>query len=790
MKCFTILTLSLILILFSSCSQKKQPNELQLWYNAPAAIWDDALPVGNGRLGAMDYGTVYNQHIQFNEESLWAGKKFNSNNPDALKDLAKVRELIFEGKINKAANLGNKSLLGTPPRFRSYQTFGDLFLSFEKKGEYSDYRRELSLNSGISKTTFTIDGVKFTREVFASTPDNIIVVHISADKPGKITTQISLKREKDAKVIAKDNYLLMEGQIIDKTTREEGEGGANMKFAAKLVVLNNGGEVTPKQGTLSVKDADELTLLLTAATDYNLDNLNFDRSINPVKICNDIIAKTKGKAYSKIKSSHIKDHSEIFNRVKFDLGGSELDSIPTDERLLAMKKGSEDPGLITLYYQYGRYLLMGSSRSPGKLPANLQGVWNNHIKAPWNSDYHTNINLQMNYWPAEMCNLHEATIPLVNLVDKWRVTGRVSAKEMYGCSGWMMHHTSDVFGYTAPVANMRWSMSPLSGVWMTFPVYRHYEFTENKEYLKNKAYPIMKEAMAFISDFLIEKDGYLVTCPSMSPENAYILPGSENPNQLTYAPTIDNQILVAHINNCIEAAGILGVDSDLVKKWKSIRSNIPPVKIGKDGTIMEWIEDYDEWEPGHRHMSHLMGLHPLSQITPDTPELFEAAGKTIEKRLKNGGGHTGWSRAWIINFYARLRQPETAYKHVLALLRKSTKKNLFDNHPPFQIDGNFGGTSGITEMLLQSHIRDEQGNYIQDILPTLPAEWANGEISGIKGRGNFEIAIKWKDGRLVSADVKSILGNRLNVRYKDHIVTKDTKAGEVYSFTAEDFGIN
>ena len=477
--------------------------------------------------------------------------------------------------------------MGTPPRFRSYQTFGDLFLSFEKKGEYSDYRRELSLNSGISKTTFTIDGVKFTREVFASAPDNIIVVHISADKPGKITTQISLKREKDAKVIAKDNYLLMEGQIIDKTTREEGVGGANMKFAAKLVVLNNGGEVTPKQGTLSVKDADELTLLLTAATDYNLDNLNFDRSINPVKICNDIIAKTKGKAYSKIKSSHIKDHSEIFNRVKFDLGGSELDSIPTDERLLAMKKGSEDPGLITLYYQYGRYLLMGSSRSPGKLPANLQGVWNNHIKAPWNSDYHTNINLQMNYWPAEMCNLHEATIPLVNLVDKWRVTGRVSAKEMYGCSGWMMHHTSDVFGYTAPVANMRWSMSPLSGVWMTFPVYRHYEFTENKEYLKNKAYPIMKEAMAFISDFLIEKDGSLVTCPSMSPENAYILPGSKNPNQLTYAPTIDNQILVAHINNCIEAAGILGVDSDLVKKWKSIRSNIPPVKIGKDGIIIE-----------------------------------------------------------------------------------------------------------------------------------------------------------------------------------------------------------
>ena len=790
MRNINIYTLLFILIAFSSCYNSNiKKNKLHLWYNAPATIWDEALPVGNGRLGAMDYGTVYNQHIQFNEESLWAGKQINSNNPDALKDLHKMRELIFDGKIKQAYKLGNRSLLGTPPRFRSYQTFGDLFLKFDSIGLYSNYKRELCLNSGISKTTFTIDGVKFTREVFTSAPDNIIVVHISANKPGKISTRISMKREKDATIIAKSNYLLMQGQIIDKTTKDEGEGGENMKFAAKLIVLNKGGEITPGQSTLSVKDADELTLLLTAATDYNVDILNFDRSINPLNICNEIIAKAERKAYDEIKSSHIKNHSDIFNRVTFDLGGNELDSIPTDERLLAMKKGSEDPGLITLYYQYGRYLLMGSSRSPGKLPANLQGVWNNHIKAPWNSDYHTNINLQMNYWPAEICNLHETAIPLTNLINSWRVPGRVSAKKMYDCSGWMMHHATDIFGYTSPVADMRWGMSPLSGVWMTFPLYRHYEFTGDKTYLKNRAYPLMKEAMAFINDFLVEKDGYLVTIPSMSPENAYILPGSKNPNQLTYAPTIDNQILMAHINNCIEAAGILDVDSDLVVKWKSIRSKIPPVKIGKDSTIMEWIEDYAEWEPGHRHMSHLMGLYPLSQITPETPELFEAAGKTIEKRLKNGGGHTGWSRAWIINFYARLRQPETAYKHVLALLRKSTKTNLFDNHPPFQIDGNFGGTAGITEMLLQSHIRDNQGSYIQDILPTLPTEWANGEISGIKGRGNFEIAIIWKNGKLVSVNVKSVSGNKLNVRYKNQIVTKETKAGEVCSFTADDFGM-
>ncbi len=788
MKNITLIALAIFLASISSCSQNEpQTNKNRLWYTSPASNWNEALPVGNGRLGAMDFGGVYKQQIQFNEESLWAGKKINSNNPDALKDLSKIRKLIFEGKINQAYKLGNHSLLGTPPRFRSYQTFGDLIMNFDNKGQYSNYRRDLCLNNGISTTTFTIDGVKFTKELFVSAPDNTIVVHLSADKPGRINTKISLKRERDAIVTAKDNYILMNGQIIDKDTKDEGEGGDNMKFAARMIVQNKGGEITSGDRILTVKDADEITLLLTAATDYNLSKLNFDRSIKPAAICSEIISKAEKKSYQKIKSSHIKDHSKIFERVKIDLGGNESDTIPTDQRLIAVKSGGEDPALIALYYQYGRYLLMGSSRSPGVLPANLQGVWNNHLKAPWNSDYHTNINLQMNYWPAEICNLSETAIPLANLVDRWRTPGRISAKEMYGCSGWMMHHTSNIFGYTPPVGDLRWSMSPLSGVWMTVPLYRHYEFTEDIDYLRNKAYPVMKEAMEFIADFLVEKDGYLVSTPSMSPENSYLLPGSKKPNQITYAPTIDNQLLVAHINNSIEAANTLGIDRELVSKWKSILAKIPPVKIGKDSTIMEWIEDYDEREPGHRHMSHLMGLHPLAQITPETPELFEAAKKTIEKRLKNGGGHTGWSRAWIINFYARMRQPETAYNHVLALLRKSTLTNLFDNHPPFQIDGNFGGTAGITEMLLQSHMRDTKGDYIQDILPALPGEWANGKITGIKGRGNFEISIKWESGKLISVSVKSIIGNRLNIRYNDKIITKDTEAGKVYSFTANSF---
>ena len=481
------------------------------------------------------------------------------------------------------------------------------------------------------------------------------------------------------------------------------------------------------------------------------------------------------KSYSQIRELHVKDHESLFNRVSINLGGEQLSSLPTDVRLDSVKRGADDPALIALYFQYGRYLLMGSSRTPGILPANLQGIWNGHFQAPWHSDYHTNINLQMNYWPAEICNLSETAIPLVNIVDKWREPGRVTAKEMYGCSGWMMHHATDIFGKTVPKADMRWGMSPLSGVWMTFPLWRHYEFNLDKEYLSNKAYPVMKEAMEFVSDFLIEKDGYLVTTPTMSPENSYILEGKDYPCQLTYAATIDNQTLMAHLDNCIEASEILNVDDDLRESWKEIRTKIPPIQVGKDNTIMEWINDYDEWEPGHRHMSHLLGLYPLAQINPETPELFEAAKKTIEKRLKNGGGHTGWSRAWMINFFARLHEPETAYEHVLELMRKSTQSNLFDSCPPFQIDGNFGGTAGIAEMLLQSH------NGVIQLLPALPKVWANGEVKGLRAIGGFEVDISWENGKVKNVQIFSINGNDCVIRYLDKTVNLKTEKNKSYS---------
>lgn len=781
----SLLILAAVVIL-SACSNQEDSQsqafrdvrDYKLWYEQPANDWNDALPVGNGRLGAMVFGNVYDERIQLNEESLWAGKRLNSNNPDALKDLPKIRELIFEGSIDEAYRLGNKSLLGVPPRFRSYQTLGDITLSMDSSDAYSNYQRELILNSGICRTIFTIKGITYTREAFVSAPDNVVVVQIVADQPGSINTEIALTRGKDATVVAKANQLILEGQIVDDAAPEMGEGGANMKFSGNLIALNKGGEIAADSEKLLVTNANELTILFTAATDYNLSLLNFDRTINPLEICEKILLKASDRSYTDLLESHIKEHTSLFNRLSIELGApgeSNLAGTPTDVRLDAVKSGSTDPDLVALYFQYGRYLLIGSSRAPGTLPANLQGVWNEHFLAPWNSDYHTNINLQMNYWHAEICNLPELVDPLVALVDQWREPGRITAREMYGCGGWTMHHATDIFGKTSPNADMRWGMSPLSGVWMTFPLWRHYEFTGDMDYLKNRAYPVMKEAMEFVADFLVEKDGYLVTNPTMSPENAYLLDGKEEPHRLTYAATIDNQTLMAHINNCMKAAEILGIDSDLRDSWEKILAKIPPVLVGENGTILEWIEDYKEWEPGHRHMSHLLGLYPLAQITPDTPVLFKAAEKTIAKRLESGGGHTGWSRAWIINFFARLQNGEKAHENVVALLRKSTLSNLFDSHPPFQIDGNFGGTAGIAEMLLQSHSGEIH------LLPALPQAWPDGKVTGLCARGGFEVDMEWKEGLLDNVTIYSKLGNPCQVKYQGKTTKFETEANGSYS---------
>jgi len=766
----------LLLTLTSCIREDKHQHSLSLWYRQPAEKWTEALPVGNGRLGAMVFGGTGIEHIQLNEESLWAGSVINNNNPGALNHLDEIRQLLLNGKVPRALELSTEYLLGTPPGIRSYQTLGDLFIGFGGRKEIRNYRRELNLRDGISRTEYESEGVKFVSEVFASAPDNIIVIHIRAEN-GKINATLELTRGRDAISTVSDNAITLQGQIVDNDNPVSGPGGGHMKFAALLKAFAPKGEIMAGDGKLSVKDAGSLLIILTAATDYNRDSLNFDRRIDPVARCGQILEKAQDRTYDQLRSSHVKDHRELFSRVDFDICGQTSDTIPTDLRLKQIADGVTDLHLTELYFQYGRYLLMGSSRAPGILPANLQGIWNEHLDAPWNSDFHTNINLQMNYWPADVCNLQETLEPLTRFFEKLTKPGELTARQMYGCDGWTMHHVTDPFGRTGLMDGIQWGTFPMAGAWMSLHFWDHYLFSNDTSYLRNEAWPIMKGSARFVLSFLIKDgNGQLVTAPSYSPENTYYLPGTKIPMQLTYGSSIDIQIARELFGSCIMAAAILGEKNSFTDSLAVSMSKLPPVKIGKNGTIMEWIDDYEEAEPGHRHMSHLFGLHPGTQITPESPELFKAAARTIEHRLAHGGGHTGWSRAWIVNFYARLNDPENSYRHLQALLGRSTLPNLFDNHPPFQIDGNFGGTAGIAEMLLQSH-----AGFIQ-VLPALPAAWKNGHVRGLRARGNFEVEITWKEGRLQKLVISALSSKSCKVKYLLKELEFEAEKGRTYSF--------
>ncbi len=774
---FVLLLSFMTLLLCSSGVRTEAPvHSMKLWYREPAKQWTDALPVGNGRLGAMVYGKTDRETIQLNEESLWAGSKINNNNPQALSALPQIRNLLLNDSNLRASELANKTLLGTPPRIRSYQTLGDLMIQLQSNGDVKNYRRELDLTTGIASTVFEQNGVQFSRTVFASAPDNVIAVRMTA-KRGKISASISLRRQKDATTTAAGNYLLMEGQINDPENPQAGPGGKHMKFAAKAEIKLEGGKLTAKGDSLIIQGATSFTILLTAKTDYNLSILNFDPSIQTVSECNKILNKAKSKPFAELEKTHIADHQSMFNRVDFKICNEITDTIPTDIRLKNVIAGQSDLHLEELYFQYGRYLLMGSSRAPGVLPANLQGIWNKDTDAPWNSDFHVNINLQMNYWLADACNLSETVTPLTNFFTRLMEPGAVTAREMYGCQGWTMHHLTDPFGRTGLMDGVQWGTFPMGGPWMSLHFWDHYLYTQDKNYLKNEAWPILKGAAQFVTCFLIpDKNGNLVTAPSYSPENTFYLPGSKTRMQLTYGATMDIQIARELLNATISAASILNEDPQFIQAMKEVLEKLPPTRIGKTGTIMEWIKDYDEAEPGHRHISHLFGLHPGTQINQSTPELMAAARKTLERRLSNGGGHTGWSRAWIINFYARLKDADKAYEHLKALLAKSTLTNLFDTHPPFQIDGNFGGTAGIAEMLLQSHTK------FIEILPALPSAWKTGHISGLKARGNYIFDISWENGKLKQLKIKSLSGGTCIIGYNNLIKDITIPAGQTFTF--------
>ncbi len=766
-----------------------QINALEpvLWYNQPAADWYEALPVGNGRLGAMVFGDCLSETIQLNEESLWAGYRSDAN-ADARDQLPLIQQHLLAGEIDKAMELSEEYMKSDPLRIRSYQSFGEIKIDF-----YGDraslppvegYRRELNLSTGIATVQYNMEGTLFKREVFASAPADMIVIRLVAGSPGKLTFRLSYTRAQDATAYpVSDNELAISGQIVDLPQRQTGEGGLHMKFAGRISGKTKGGRLTAVNNSFYVEGADEAVFYFTAATDYNFQRLNFDRSIDPSAICKGILDANDGTDFNLVKEKHIQEHSSLFDRVSFRLGNEAADIVATDERLRRVREGNTDLQLVALYFQYGRYLLMNSSRAPGILPANLQGIWNKDMNAPWNSDFHTNINIQMNYWPAGVCNLPETAVPFSRLINALREPGRVTARKTYNSEGWTVNHLTDPFGRTAIADGVGWGTFPIASSWLTLHQWEHYLFTGDETYLRQEAYPCMKEAAEFILGYLIEdKNGFLVTAPSNSPENSYLLPDGKS-YMLTYGATMDVQIITELFHACLLAAGRLKTDVAFRKRLENTLEKLPPVRVGKRyNTIQEWIEDYEEAEPGHRHISHLFGLYPGTTITPDKQDLFAAARRTIERRRKYNegeikqGSYTGWSRALMINFYARLLDGDEAGMNVQELLAKSTLGNLFDTHPPFQIDGNFGGTAGIAEMLLQSH------NGEIHLLPALPVMWKDGEISGLRARGGYTVDMKWKDGKLTAAVIYADKGKKCKIRYGENTRTVSLKGGEKYIY--------
>lgn len=728
----------------------------KLWYQQPAREWNEALPLGNGRLGAMVYGSTVNETVQLNEESLWSGKYRDRNNEDAPKYRDEIRSLLDKGKIKEAEKLTRYSMTGRPIVETVYQTAGVLDIEVGHN-DPKNYTRELDLETAVATIRYEYKGINYKREVFTSAVSNVLVIRFTASQFRAISFSSWMYR---------DGFLDYLAPVrVDDAHATIMAGGNGIEFSAMQKVITKGGCVRKIGDFLVVDGADEALLLVAITTSF--------RETSHLEKTTSTLEDASGKSYEQLLQEHIEDYQSYFNRMSLHLAGDpEKDRLPTDVRLEAFVSNPKDNGFINLYFDFGRYLLISSSR-PGTLPANLQGIWNKDLNPAWGSKYTININTEMNYWPAESCNLSDCHLPLFTHLERMYQHGVETAKVMYHARGFVAHHNTDIWGDTAPqdlyMPATYWVMG---AAWLCTHIWRHYEYTGDLAFLKEHYYLIHDASLFFVDYLTQDAKGRLMISPTLSPENQYIHPSTGEAAYLSAGCTMDSQILRDLFNICIDSAKLLRQDDDFAQTLTDMLPKLPETEIHANGTIKEWLDEYQEIEIGHRHISHLYGLFPSEQISPfKTPELARAARKTLERRLGNGGGHTGWSRAWIINFWARLLDADQALTNINLLLSKSTLPNLLDNHPPFQIDGNFGATSGIVEMLLQC----VDGEIV--LLPALPEQWANGHISHVRAKGNVFVSMRWENGKIRDLQLDTTKPKQVDLVYHGKTIHVKCQAG-------------